>query len=255
MKLSFSDRMQAAKDFYRLNQYALQEYVIKDGKKHPFALICPGGGYNVVCSFLEGAPIAKKLNEMGYSAFVVYYHVRGKAKYPAPQDDVARALTDILARAAELNLDTEGYSVWGSSAGGHLAASFGTESMGYAKYGLPRPGAIVLSYPVITMGELSHPSTCWNHIGKNPAEEDVRRCSVEQQVTENYPPAFVWYGEADALVDPKNSRMLAEELEKYHIPHRMVSYPEVEHGVGLGIGLPCEGWIEDAVAFWEEHRK
>ena len=105
------------------------------------------------------------------------------------------------------------------------------------------------------MGELSHPSTCWNHIGKNPAEDDVCRCSVERQITEKYPPTFVWYGEADSLVDPQNSRMLAKELEIHNIPHSLVSYPGVEHGVGLGTGLPCEGGIKEAVKFWEDHRK
>lgn len=79
------------------------------------AVICPGGGYSLVCSFMEGLPYAKKLNEMGYSAFVVHYRVKKKAKFPAPQDDLARAIKDILGRAGALNLDTEGYSVWGSS--------------------------------------------------------------------------------------------------------------------------------------------
>lgn len=122
----------------------------------PFAVICPGGGYGVVCSFIEGVPYAKKLNEMGCSAFVVHYRIKAKAKFPAPQDDLDRAVEDILGRAEELNLDMQGYSVWGSSAGGHLAASFGTETMGYPKYNLPKPGALILTYPVITMGEKTH---------------------------------------------------------------------------------------------------
>lgn len=61
---------------------------------------------------------------MGYSAFVVYYRVKRKAKFPAPQDALARAIKDVLVRAEKLNLDTKSYSVWGSSAGGHLAAIF-----------------------------------------------------------------------------------------------------------------------------------
>ena len=56
-----------------------------------------------------------------------------------------------MAHSDEWNLDMENYSLWGSSAGGHLVASFGTDSMGYKKYNLPKPGAIILSYPVISM--------------------------------------------------------------------------------------------------------
>ena len=140
-------------DTFRKNEYELRPYLIKDGKTHPVAIICPGGGYRRVCSFVEGHPFAKKLNALGYHAIVVYYRVNVLARYPAPQEDLARAVREVHAKAGQWNLDMRGYSVWGSSAGGHLAASFGTKNMGYARYGLPKPGALILVYPVVTMGE------------------------------------------------------------------------------------------------------
>ncbi|MGN1025945.1 MAG: alpha/beta hydrolase [Faecousia sp.] len=243
--------MQAAKDFWRRNEYGLKEFVIRDGKMHPFAIICPGGGYNMVCNFLEGAPYARELNEQGFSAFVLYYRCKKKARYPAPMEDLARAVRDILSRAEELNLITDGYSIWGSSAGGHLAASFGTETMGYAKYHLPKPGALVLCYPVVTMGEKTHLGSRSNLLGEAPDTAMLTLTSVEQQITPAYPPTFVWCGDADRTVDPENSRMLAEALEKNSIPHRFVEYPGVDHGVGLGKGLTCEGWFDEAISFWE----
>ena len=246
--------VEAAKDYWRPNQYALKEYVLRDGKKHPFAIICPGGGYSMVCSFVEGLPYAKKLNEQGYSAFVLYYRCRKKARYPAPMEDLARAVGDILSRAEELNLITDGYSIWGSSAGGHLTASFGTEAMGYAKYHLPKPGALVLCYPVITMEEKTPPGSKHNLLGKTPDRDMIALTSVERQITPAYPPTFVWCVDADRTVDPENSRMLATELEKNSIPHRLVEYPGVDHGVGLGKGLACESWFEEAVTFWESQR-
>ena len=133
------------------NAYALDDrFVIRDGKRHPFAVICPGGGYTMVCSFIEGVPYARKLNEMGISAFIVYYRVKDQARFPAPQDDLAQAVRDIFAKADEYLLDTAHWSVWGSSAGGHLAASFGTANMGYSHYDLPKPEALILTYPVIS---------------------------------------------------------------------------------------------------------
>lgn len=169
-------------------------------------------------------------------------------------EDLARALGDILNRAEELNLETDGYSIWGSSAGGHLAASFGTEAMGYAKYGLPKPGALVLCYPVVTMGEKTHLGSRNNLLGEAPEADMIALASVERQITPAYPPTFVWCGDADHIVDPENSRMLVKELEKDSIPHRFVEYPGVDHGVGLGKGLACESWFEEAVAFWEGQR-
>ena len=67
-----------------------------------------------------------------------------------------------------------------------------------------------------------------------------------------YPPAFVWCGSADKVVDPENSRMLDRELERCGVPHEFVEYPNVDHGVGLGKGLACGGWFDKAVAFWNE---
>lgn len=185
---------QAARDFWRGRDYGLKEYVIRDGRKHPFALICPGGAYEMVCSFIEGLPYVRKLNEMGYSAFVLYYRCAKKAKFPAPQDDLARALRSIPGRAEKLNLETAGYSVWGSSAGGHLAAAFGTESMGYLHYGLPKPAVLVLVYPVVTMGKYTHMGSRNNLLGENPTEAQITLTSVEKQVTADYPPTFLWSG-------------------------------------------------------------
>lgn len=254
MELTFAQRLQAFKDISRKNTYALKKYLIKDGKKHPVAIICPGGGYSAVCSFVEGRPFAKKLNKMGYSAIVVYYSVREKAHFPAPQEDLARAVKEVFDHAEEWNLDMAGYSVWGSSAGGHLAGTFGTESLGYRKYGLPKPGAMVLVYPVVTMTELTHMGTRENLLGKEPTEELIHQWSVEQQVAEAYPPTFVWCGDADQTVDPENSRMLEKALKEHDVPCQRKEYPGVDHGVGLAEGTAAFGWIEDAVAFWEQHR-
>lgn len=244
---------QIARDVFHPNGYELVPYILQDGKRHKLAVICPGGGYNMVCSFVEGEPFAKALNAMGISAVVVYYRCRELAKYPAPQEDLAKAVRECLDHAAEWKLDTEGYSVWGSSAGGHLAGSFGTTSMGYAHYGLPKPGSMVLVYPVITMGVHAHEGTRNNLIGADASDEMKTFASVEQQVTADYPSTFLWCGTADDCVSPENSRLLADALEKWGVPYRFTEYPGVGHGVGLGEGLPCEGWIRDAVSFWIEH--
>ena len=251
MKLTLLQHLQRYDDRHRQNMYALKKYLLKDGKTHPVAVICPGGGYGSVSGFLEGYPYAKQLNKMGISAVVVYYRIREKAKFPAPQDDLACAVREVISHAKEWNLDIDGYSVWGSSAGGHLAATFGTEALGYAKYNLPRPAAIVLAYPVVTMTVKTHFASRERLLGKKPKEEMIRLCSVEQQVTNRFPPTFLWCGDADSTVDPENSRMLHTALRENGIPCQMRVYPGVGHAVGLGRGTASFGWICDAVAFWK----
>lgn len=246
------DQKQSLKDIFRPNRYQLDDrFVLRDGKKHPLAVICPGGGYGMVCSFIEGTPLARKLNALGISAFIVYYRVREKARYPQPQDDLAKAVGAILRQAEKYGVETGNYSVWGASAGGHLAASFGTESMGYGKYGLPKPGAIVLSYPVISMRPaLTHGDTHDNLLGKHAIRSQEAAASIDEQVTSAYPPCYLWCGEADQTVSPDNTRRMAAALETAGVPFHCEIFPGVDHGVGPGSGTAAEGWIDRAISFW-----
>ena len=231
-------------------------FVLRDGQRHPFAVICPGGGYTMVCSYIEGVPYARKLNEMGISALIVYYRVGEAARFPAPQDDLAQALRDIFARADEYMLDTAHWSVWGSSAGGHLAASFGTANMGYPHYDLPKPEALVLTYPVISMRpDLTEQGTHDNLLG-NPADESMEAfASVDEQVTADYPPTYIWCGDADQTVKPENTRRMAAALERAGVPYRCEIFPGVDHGVGPGTETAAEGWIDHAVEFWKTQQR
>lgn len=248
--MKLSEFIERHRDVFRPNKYELKPYLIKDGEKHPFAVICPGGGYSAVCSFAEGRPFAEKLNKLGIHAFVVYYRVKDKARYPQPQDDLERAIEEIFAHAEEWKLDTDSWSVWGSSAGGHLAASYFTE-----KRGTPRPDALVLIYPVISMGDYTHKGSRDNLLGKNPDEEMIKKLSVEHNIDSDYPPVFVWYGTADETVAPINTKMLAEALEKAGVPCKVEEYEGIGHGAGLATGTVAEGWFENAVDFWKKHSK
>ncbi len=249
------DSEQAARDLSRISAYELDDrFVIRDGKCHPAAVICPGGAYEMIASFIEGVPIARKLNELGVSAFILYYRVGKEALFPAPQDDLAQAVREVLSKADIYRIDAQHYSVWGASAGGHLAAGFGTEALGYLHYGLPRPSAIVLMYPVITMDPAyTHEVTHDNLLG--PGNADPRQehfLSIDEQVTRNYPPTYLWCGDADTSVPPENTLRMAAALKRAGVPLVCEIFPGVEHGVGPGTATAAEGWIDRAAAFWLE---
>lgn len=247
------DVKQSVRDlFFTRNTYRLDErFVIRDGKKHPLAILVPGGGYSMVCSFIEGVPIARKLNEQGISAVIVYYRVKKKALYPAPLEDLATAVREISSKAEEYGLDMENYSVWGGSAGGHLAAAFGTEHIGYAKYNLPKPGALVLAYPVITMErEKTHMGSHDNFLGKDATREMESLASVEQHITPIYPKTYIWCSDDDSDVNPDNTRDMVAALKKVGVPVEYQIYHGVPHGSGPATGTVAEGWIQKAVDFW-----
>lgn len=221
-----------------------------------FVVICAGGSYGAVCSMAEAFPTAKRLNEMGYHAFVINYRVGKYACAPNPQEDLANAIRYILEHAEELGVETQEYAVCGFSAGGHLAASFGTEALGYKHYDLPKPEILFLAYPVITMGENTHKGSCRRLLGwKNiKSKELIYRYSIEKQVTQEYPSCFIWQCEHDREVSIENSQLFVKALDKYNIPYIYRTYPGDGHGWGLGEGTAAEGWLRQAVKFWEGQR-
>lgn len=222
------------------------------GDNKPFVLILPGGGYGDVCSLIEGFPVALQLNRMGYNAFVGLYRIAGQAHYPNPQDDVAKMLSFIFENAPALGVNAQNYAVCGFSAGGHLAASWGTKSLGYAKYGLPRPAAVILAYPVITMGEYTHKGSRKNLLGKDANNQVViEQYSIEKQIDADYPPAFIWQCKNDRVVPFQNSLLLKKALDANGVPCRLMPVEGTAHGWGLANGTAAEGWLQKAVAFWQ----
>ena len=249
------DVRQSIKDmFFSKNEYRLvDDYVLRDGKTHPVAFLVPGGGYYMVSSFIEGVPIAKKLNALGISSVIVYYRLKKKALYPAPVEDLARAIREVLSKADEYHIDPKRYSIWGASAGAHLAAAFGTKNMGYPLYRLPKPTALVLAYPVISMTkELGHKQSHDFFVGKDATPEQEAFASIEQHVDADYPATYLWCSDDDNVVKPDNTRRMIAALEAAGVPHRDKIYHGVMHGAGPATGTAAEGWVNDAVAFWQK---
>lgn len=225
----------------------------KEGEgARPFALVLPGGGYAFVSVGFEGLPTARFLNSRGITSFVLRYHTGRRGRYPVPQREVAGAVRHIINNAEAYGVSPHGYSLWGYSAGGHLAASFGTDTMGCKNYGVPAPALLVLGYPVVTMREEKlRPCFC-NLFGKDLAPFSFG--SIETQISPDYPPAYVWCCEGGDIVSDRNTRLLLSALEAQGVPHRGGVVPGVRrgHGISVAAGTAAEGWADEALAFWFE---
>ena len=241
MKRSLPMKLRELSNTYRKNEFAIKPYLIRDGKTHPVAIICPGGGYRRVCDFIEGHPFAKKLNKMGYHAIVVFYRVRNLAVYPNPQDDLARAIREVFSHADEWKLNMNRYSVWGSSAGGHLAGSAATlYDAGNPEAEDPidrissRPDAFVSCYGA-TSFRLFQKSWTPQVLGKERMsnQADINRYTAELNVTRDTPPAFIWHTADDAVVPVEVAMVLAEALSAKGVSFEMHVYPHGRHGLGL----------------------
>ena len=187
----------------------------------PFAVISPGGGFSYVGSVHEGFPHAIALSQKGYNAFVLQYRVGGEK---VACEDLAAALSYIFRNAKTLDVSTENYSIWGSSAGARMAARIG--SYGTAAYGgdeIPHPSTVIMAYTGHT------------------------------DFTKSDPPTFAVVGSRDGIANASTMERRLNSMRSAGIDVEFHVYQDVGHGFGLGIGTKAEGWLEDAVRFWENH--
>nr|MCR5545782.1 alpha/beta hydrolase [Lachnospiraceae bacterium] len=105
----------------KLGSVRLHVFENDSKEKTKAIIICPGGGYDHLCTKKEGYPMAARLNELGYTAFILEYRVGFNCSDHAPMQDLARTVRLLEQHQDEFNIDMEGYAVIGFSAGGNMA--------------------------------------------------------------------------------------------------------------------------------------
>ncbi len=65
--------------------------------------------------------------------------------------------------------------------------------------------------------------------------------SLENQVTSDTPPTFLWHTVTDEHVPVANSLMFASALSQHNISYEMHIYPKGRHGLCLASELSSEG--------------
>ena len=204
----------------------------------PMALIIPGGGFEVGCAYVEGFPEAKELHKKGYSVFVLAYRVgewlhKGdmEAKGKEAATDVAPAVRWLMNHQQQYGYTMEGYSIWGFSAGGMMITAFCFSKFGAncKASGLPMPTAI---FPIYGL-----------HWDTEASAED-EGIAVFSRVGRT--DAF-GFGNIENKV-PELKSVLGEANVDICV------YDDLAHGFGTGKGTVAEGWMEDAVKFWENFR-
>lgn len=200
-------------------------------------VICPGGGYRFR-SEREAEPIALVFAAMGFNCFVVEYRV-APAVHPEPLFDVAHAVAWVRAHAEEYNADPNAIAVMGFSAGGHAAGHLGVrwhEEALMEEFGLTpdqaRPNAMVLCYPVITGGVHAHRGS-FEHLTGTQDLAVHAQYSLENMVSAQTPPTFLWHTFDDGSVPLENSLLMASALKRCGVRTEMHVFLNGGHGLGL----------------------
>lgn len=187
----------------------------------PFAVCNAGGAFAYVGAMHDSFPHALELSKLGYNAFALIY--RPDDAY----EDLARAITYIHDHADEWGVSTSGYSLWGGSAGARMAAVLGNANYLYQLTGrtdLPQASAVIMQY------------TGYSTVSPQDAA------------------TYACVGTSDGIAPWRTMQRRLQSLSSLGIPTEFHAYEGLPHGFGLGTGTVAEGWLTDAVRFWEENR-
>lgn len=225
----------------------------------PGIVVCGGGAYMYV-SDREMEPVALRFAAMGFNVYVVRYRV-APYRYPCAVQDIACAVAYVRKNAQRYQQDPNQIAVLGFSAGGHAACSLGVmwpDAALWAADGLTpeqvKPNAMVLCYPVITGGPHAHRGSFVNLTGTTDLAVHAQY-SLDEKVTEQTPPTFLWTTWDDAAVPCQNTLLMATALRAHNIPAELHIYPHGAHGLSLAdettwCSLP--DMLEPTVTSWPD---
>jgi acetyl esterase/lipase len=189
----------------------------------------------------EGADVAKKLNEMGITAFVLKYRIPDTTWMVNPEigpiQDAQRAIQMVRENAKKWNINTHKIGMLGFSAGGHLVSTAATH---YKKSYIPnkkkislRPDFVVLIYPVISFVDSAmHRGSLENLLGKDATLEKRKQFSAELNITPQTPPTFLVHAKDDP-VSVRNTILFADSLNEKGVFSEVLVYESGGHGFGL----------------------
>jgi len=219
-------------------------------------VVCPGGGYGKVCFGREGVVVARWLNSLGLTAFVLKYRLpREGYVHPSPLLDAQRAIRYVRSNADNYGLDPERVGIMGFSAGGHLASTAGT----HFDYGdktakeaidrvSSRPDFMILVYPVITLEEpYTHKGSRRNLLGQRQNDEEMLKyLSNNLQVTSDTPPNILIHARDDIGVKAENSILFNQSCLAAAVSSELRIYEKGGHGFDLGrAGTDSTQWPND----------
>jgi acetyl esterase/lipase len=227
-------------------------------------IILPGGGYSKVVYDKEGVEIARWLNSIGITAFVLKYRLPAewpKDGYKMPFQDAQRALRLVRANAQHWGLDSKRIGVIGFSAGGNLAANLGTvwnkqvhKPIDAIDQQNARPDVMALIYGAYENFGPQFLYVFRSMSSSNPFIKMARHFEPIAQVTAETPPAFILAATNDSKVPAAHSATFYLALVEAKVSAELHIYRDGEHGFAISKtnGLPIAEWTNQCTAWFKQ---
>jgi acetyl esterase/lipase len=235
---------------YVTNGHARQKldlYIPKSKKKTPLIILIHGGGFRGGdADTMNPAPFLAE----GFAAASINYRLSGDAVFPAQIEDCKAAVRWLRHNASKYNIDPDRFGVWGTSAGGHLAAMLGTT--GETRI-FDVGENLEVSSQVQAVADWFGPtdflqmdahrlSTGMVHNGGGSPESQLIGGPLQQNkekvaaanpityITATAPPFLIAHGDSDPLVPHHQSELLEAALKKAGTPVTFYTVKGGGHG-------------------------
>lgn len=241
-----------------------------DDWKRPAVVVVPGGAY-AYTSRREGEPIANAFQGKGFQTFILWYACEPDGvRYPEQLLELAAAMDYVRKNAKEFCVNPEEVFPVGFSAGGHLVGNLAVEHQNVEqKIGQElacKPTAVGLCYPVISQihGHQGSYDNLLNGYTDEAKTELLKTLNLNEAVSEQTPPAFIWSTVEDSAVPTDNALRFAMAMDKFRIPYELHVYPLGWHGLSTAdyeVNAPNEQikkvrrWVDDCAEFFRLYIK
>jgi acetyl esterase/lipase len=225
---------------------------------------------------------AEQFAAAGYTVFAINHRQAPRFRYPAPIEDVQRAVRFVRFNASEYGITSDRIGAWGSSSGGHMVELLGTmDGKGDASDSDPvnrldaKVQAVVALFApsnlMLLFSTMERPGALTSLMGFSyqdpvtafvPARPDdfenrqYRDASPLTHVTRDDPPMLLMHGDADTIVPIKQSEIMESALKQAGVTVRFVRVPGGAHGPNfrLPIGDPrLPDHVGEAVRWFDAH--
>jgi len=210
----------------------------------------------------------------GYFTVNIEYRLSGEATFPAQIHDCKAAIRWLRANAEKFNIDPNRIGVWGTSAGGHLAALLGTsgdvpelEGKGGSEGFSSSVQAVVDWFGPTDLSKMggwhNNPDSPECKLVGGPLGEKidlVKMANPITYVTHDDPPFLIIHGENDRIVPFSQSMLLYNALRKAGVEATLIKVQNADHGFrpnpsGATVKPSRKEILELTMNFFDRHLK
>lgn len=208
----------------------------------PAVVYVHGGGWREGTrrSFSAGesfVPTGRRLVREGFVVLSVGYRLAPGRPFPAGADDVSAAVRWVRANASRLGVDPDRIGLFGSSAGGTLAAFAATRARGARNRGSRVRAVVSWSGPMALRrlhhalaGDSRRTTMVSDYLGCHPDSCQITAADASPiNYVDPTDPPMMLVNSLQEFIPPEQATRMSDELRRHGVPHTLMLLPGGAH--------------------------